>query len=46
MVKKAALKNIIPVMLNKFTRWLDGLTNEYKDVVAIVDKIDKIRNKR
>ena len=42
MSKKAAYKNSIPVMLNKFTKWLDTLdVEEYKDIYEIVSKIDE-----
>ncbi|KAM3131246.1 hypothetical protein pb186bvf_016704 [Paramecium bursaria] len=39
-----ALKNIIPVMLNKFTKWLSSLNPQ--EVMNIKTKIKKIRNNR
>ncbi|KAM3131248.1 hypothetical protein pb186bvf_016706 [Paramecium bursaria] len=41
--KKAALKNIIPVMLNKFTKWLDSLNVQDS---TIQDMVTFIANKR
>ncbi|KAM3128111.1 hypothetical protein pb186bvf_019812 [Paramecium bursaria] len=47
MSKKAAYKNSIPVMLNKFTKWLDTLdVEEYKDIYEIVSKVDEQRGNR